>query len=251
MSVCMQAPAKKMTVPEAPSVTYAGKILPHQEFNSYLYNGKQDFMDALFGLLKDHAEHVNQNRFKLSEHGRVGFEEMSTPPMQLALLQFLLSLNQGKKVLEIGTFIGNTAMHLAAFMGKDSHVVTIEKFSEFADIARKNFADNALSDRITLLQGDANLLLETVEDGYFDLIYVDGDKGKYLELTKIAERKISDKGIILVDDVFFHGDALNENPQTDKGQGCKALLEYYKNTQTFSKYLLPINNGILLLRKKA
>ena len=101
--------------------------------------------------------------------------------MQLAFLKSLIDLNQCKKVLEIGTFIGNTAMHMSKFIGKGAHVLTIEKFSEFADIARKNFADNGFSnDQITLLQGDATLLMQDLEDNYFDLIYVDGDKAKIL-----------------------------------------------------------------------
>jgi predicted O-methyltransferase YrrM len=245
----MQTVTKQAAIPELPSVSYEGKISPNQPFNNYLYEDKKDYMLALFELLHSHAQHVNEYNFKLSEHSRVGFEEMSTPPMQLALLKFMINMNQSKKVLEIGTFIGNTAMHIAKFIGQGAHVVTIEKFSEFADIARKNFKDNNLSEPITLLQGDANVLMEDLEDNYFDLIYVDGDKGKYLELTKIAERKLSSKGIILVDDVFFHGDALNEHPRTDKGRGCKELLEHYKNPKGFSKYLLPMNNGILLLKR--
>ncbi len=231
------------------SVSYEGKILPNQHFNNNLYEGKQDFMLALFGLLQAHASHVDQHQFTLSEHSRVGFEEMSTPPMQLAFLKFLIDLTGCKRFLEIGTFIGNTAMHVAKMIGPDAEVVTIEKFDEFADLAQKNFDDNGLSKNITLLRGDAGERMKELKDNHFDLIYVDGDKGRYLDLTKIAEKKLSDRGIILVDDVFFHGDALNETPKTEKGQGCKAVLDYYKDTTRFSKYVLPINNGILLLKR--
>ena len=135
-------------------------------------------------------------------------------------------------------------------MGEGSKVVTIEKFDEFAELAKKNFEQNNMSDGIDLHVGDANVLMEDLPDNYFDIIYVDGDKGKYLELTKIAERKLSDKGIILVDDVFFHGDVFNDEPTTEKGDGCKAVLDYYKNTTEYSKYVLPINNGVLLLKRK-
>lgn len=244
----MSIPASKSSF-TLPDVSYEGKILPNQEFNNCLYSGKNDFMLSLFHLLREHSEHVNGHEFKLNRHPRVGFEEMSTPPMQLALIKFLIDITNAKKVLEIGTFIGNTAMHVAKFIGKGAEVVTIEKFSEFADLARKNFADNNLSEQITLLQGDAGALMKDLKDNHFDLIYVDGDKGNYLELTKIAEKKLSDRGLIIVDDVFFHGDVLNERPTTDKGKGCKDVLEYYKDTSQFSKYLLPINNGILLLSR--
>jgi caffeoyl-CoA O-methyltransferase/O-methyltransferase len=235
--------------PPTESISYEGKILPNQNFNNNLYTEDKDYMLTLFELLNSHASHTNETSFKLSEHHRVGFEEMSTPPMQLALLKFLIDITQCKNFLEIGTFIGNTAMKMAEFIGSEADVVTIEKFDEFADIANKNFSDNNLSDRIILHQGDACEIIQTLPDNYFDLIYVDGDKGRYLDLTKASEKKLSDKGIILVDDVFFHGDALNNIPTTEKGKGCKDLLEYYKNTKDFSKYLLPINNGILLLKR--
>jgi caffeoyl-CoA O-methyltransferase len=233
------------------SASYEDKILPNQHFNNHLYTGKQDFMLTLFGLLDQQAGHIDRKAFVLSEHGRVGFEEMSTPPMQLALLKFLVDLTSAKTFLEIGTFIGNTAMHMAKFMGPKSEVVTLEKFDEFADLAEKNFSQNNLASQITLLRGDAAERMLELPNNHFDLIYVDGDKGKYLELTKIAETKLSSTGIILVDDVFFHGDALNEQPSTDKGLGCKKVLAYYKDTKAFSKYVLPINNGILLLKRVA
>ena len=81
------------------------------------------------------------------------------------------------------------------------------------------------------------------------MIYVDGDKGNYLDITKAAEKKLSSEGIILVDDIFFHGDVLNKTPKTKKGLGCKATIEYYKENTNFYKYILPVNNGILLLKK--
>ncbi len=205
-------------------------------------------MEVLFGLLQSHADGV-QNTFKLNKHHRVDFEEMSTPPVQLALIKFLIEMTGTKTFLEIGTFIGNSTMHIANFIGKDAEVVTLEKFDEFAALARKNFIDNQLDDRITLHLGDAYEVMKSLPDNHFDFIYVDGDKGRYLEITQLAEKKLSPHGLILVDDVFFHGDVFNETPKTEKGLGCKKLLEYYKDTKAFSKYILPINNGIMLLKR--
>lgn len=226
---------------------YYDRILPNQGFNCNLYAGKNDYMEMMFHLLQDHS--CIQNNFKLNKHGRVKFEEMSTPPVQLALLKFLISFTQTRTFLEIGTFIGNTSMHIANFIGPDAKVVTLEKFDEFANLARQNFIDNNLSDRITLHVGDAYELMKDLPDNYFDFIYVDGDKGRYLELTQLAEKKLSKHGLILVDDVFFHGDVFNDTPKTEKGMGCKKLLEYYKETKVFNKYILPINNGIMLLKR--
>jgi len=49
---------------------------------------------------------------------------------------------------------------------------------------------------------------------------------------------------------FFHGDSINEFPKTEKGQGCRATIDYYSKSDKFYKYILPLNNGILLLKKK-
>lgn len=221
-------------------------MLPHQKFNSHMYEGNQSLMTSLFGLL---SEHCSVPRYRMREHHRVASVEMSTPPIQVALLKFLIDLTGAMTFLEVGTFIGHTTMCIADFIGCLADVVTIEKFDEFASIARDNFADNHKSDRITLLVGDAVKILPTLKDGHFDIIYIDGDKGKYLELCKAAENKLSRGGLIVVDDVFFHGDVFNDKPKTEKGRGCKAVLEHYKKNKNFSHYVLPVNNGILLLKK--
>lgn len=233
----------------AMAISYHNKILPNQEFYSDLYNNSDDYMARLFTLLQNHSSNISKDSFKINRHHRVDFEEMSTPPAQLAFLKFLIELTGTKSFLEIGTFLGSTSMHIANFIGSDADVVTIEKFDEFAELAKQNFIDNNMTDRIQLHVGDACEVIKTLPDNHFDFVYVDGDKGKYLELTQIAEQKISDRGLILVDDVLFHGDVLNDTPTTDKGRGCKAVLDYYQDTTEYSKCLLPLNNGILLLKK--
>ena len=64
----------------------------------------------------------------LKKHEKVPFEEMSTPPLQVGFLKFLLNIIKGKTILEIGTFLGSTSMHLASHIGKSAEIVSIEKF---------------------------------------------------------------------------------------------------------------------------
>lgn len=230
--------------------TYPDRVLPTQDFNNNLYKEEVDIKFPLHDFLQLHSEKFDRNQFKLNEHHRVGFEEMTTPPLQLSFLKFLIEFTGCKRFLEIGTFIGNTTMHITNFIGQDAEVVTIEKFDEFADLAEKNFVDNNMDSNIRLERGDAFEVIKNLPDDYFDFIYVDGDKGRYPEITREAEKKLRGKGIILVDDVLFHCDVLNSEPTTEKGLGCQKVIEQYDDTQEFSKYLLPINNGILLLKKK-
>jgi len=155
-----------------------------------------------------------------------------------------------RTALEIGTFIGNTTMHLARMVGEAGYVTTIECGHQFADVARKNFIRNGLNKRITLLEGYAGNILPTLGKSYYDLIFIDGGKQDYLDYTLKCERLLSERGVIIVDDVFFHGDALNAKPQTAKGAGCKVLLDSYRNREDLGKLLLPVGNGMLMLFRK-
>lgn len=229
--------------PAVKQMTYQDRLLPNQPFNSNLYKG-EDFIAAMSSMLGTYSPSVI---LSLHRHPEIRMQEMSTTPSQIMILKFLIDIVGAKTFLEVGTFIGSTAMQVAKFIGASSEVVTIEKFDEFAEIAKKNIEINGLPYNVKLLKGDALHLMDDFQDKYFDIIYIDGDKGNYLPLLKIAEKKKSAKGVIVIDDVFFHGDALNDFPETEKGKGCKALLEYCEDSE-FSVCLLPIANGMLLLK---
>ncbi len=229
---------------------YGDKILPNQEFFRYLYRDKAPFESALYTLIESYADSFGASRFNLKTPKAIDFEEMSTPPWQLVFLSSIIALAGAKTVLEIGSFIGHSAMQFARMVGESGHVTTIEVGREFADIAQENFRRNGFENRITLLEGDAGEILDTLPPSSFDFIFVDGSKQDYLEYTIKSEKLLSDTGVIIVDDVFFHGDALNAEPSTDKGRGCKQLLAHYQLNKDFERMLLPLANGLLILYKK-
>lgn len=162
---------------------------------------------------------------------------------------FLINITKAKSILEIGTFIGNTTMHLSENAGLDSKVTSIEFGQEFYDIACRNIKNNGFSSRIELIHSDAKLALNKFEENTFDMIFIDGSKEDYLVFSLLSEKLLKKNGIIIIDDVFFHGDALNDKPKSNKGIGCKLLLNHYLNEANFKNCLLPISNGILLLQK--
>lgn len=223
------------------------KLLPNQDYFRNLYHGDAPYEAALYELAVSYAGEFTASRFDLITPKSVPFEEMSTPPSQLALLNAIVKLIGAKTALEIGSFIGHSAMQLACMMGNEGHVTTIEVGKEFADICRANFRRNGFEDRITLLEGDAGKMLATLPKKSFDLIFVDGSKQDYLEYTLKAEELMTERGVIIVDDAFFHGDALNAEPSSDKGLGCKRLLDHYRDDKRLVRLLLPMSNGILIL----
>ena len=229
------------------TIRYADKLLPNQDYFQNLYRDSPPYVDALYQVASAFAQDFSAAQFKLVTPKAIAFEEMSTPPAQLALFNAIIKLTNAKSILEIGTFIGHSTMQFVQMMGKNGRVTTIEIGKEFADIARTNFRQNGFEDRITLLEGNAGKILDGLPENSFDLIFVDGSKQDYLTYTLRAESLITERGVIVVDDVFFHGDALNAAPSTEKGVGCKLLLDHYRDDKRFTKLLLPISNGILIL----
>jgi predicted O-methyltransferase YrrM len=195
------------------------------------------------------ARDFDYKKFKLETPVNMGLEEMSTPPVQLSFLAFLVRITGAKSILEIGTFIGNTTMHLAEIAGSDSRVTSIEFGQEFYDIAVRNINSNGFASRISLIHDDAKSALGQFKNESFDMIFIDGSKEDYLDFSLLSEKLLRNKGLIIIDDVFFHGDALNDIPNTNKGNGCKKLLTHYLNDTDFNSCLVPISNGILILQK--
>jgi predicted O-methyltransferase YrrM len=238
-------------------IPHSGKMLPNQEFMCGLYNHvhagikmERQHEFALFLELLSFAKEYSSDQFSSHDYGEIPVEQMSTPATTLSIIGMIAHLIGARTALEIGTFIGNTAMHFARMMGDGSHVTTIECGHQFAEIARKNFERNGLAKRITLIEGNAGNVLTQLGKDYYDLIFIDGGKQDYLDYTLKCERLLSERGVIIVDDVFFHGDALNTKPQTEKGRGCKALLDSYREREDLGKLLLPVGNGLLMLFRK-
>ena len=179
-------------------------------------------------------------------------EQMASNAVALGFLTWLLKLTGAKRVLEIGAFVGVSAMYFADALPPDGRVVTIEKFDHFAGIARRNFAANGLADRIELVEGDAHEVLPTVADrGPFDFAFIDGNKERYADYFRLVEPMMSDRSVIVVDDVFFHGDALSPTPLSEKGRGVRAFLELAASTANWNRAVLPLTNGMMLLCKNA
>ena len=234
----------------ANTLHYFEKILPTQRPLSDLYAGAQStYPEALFSsILGSCAIETTEQRFKLTLTDKFSIAEMGSSPLQLRILEFLTALSGAKVVLEIGSFIGVSAMAIASALPADGHIVTIEKFDHFAEIAQRNFSNNGLAGKITLHLGDAfDIVPAMPKSRRFDMVFVDGNKERYADYFEMAVERLAPGGLIVVDDVFFHGDAINERPTTEKGRGVKTFLETAAERADFFKVTLPVANGLMLL----
>jgi caffeoyl-CoA O-methyltransferase len=238
----------------APSHTtkFFEKMLPDQPLHTDQFAGGRDaFFPALFETIaRVSAIKSPYEELTLATSDKFTVEEMGSNPIALRFLQMLIRLSGARRVLEIGAFIGVSAMYMAKALPAGGELVTIEKFDHFADICRRNFAQNGLADRITLLQGDASEVIDKLpRDQPFDFVFIDGNKERYADYMRRLEPLLAPGGLMIVDDALFHGDALNAKPQSEKGQGVRDCLDLAAQWSGYFRVLLPVANGMLLLLK--
>jgi caffeoyl-CoA O-methyltransferase len=229
------------------------RILPVQDF--FMNHYKEDpleYYDRLHDLLISFRKNDNARdfiKYELELPEGLTYFQMGSDLPSLHFLQFIIRLGNFKEILEIGTFMGVSAMHLADAC-IDGHVTTVEIGKDFYEMAKRNVARNGYSDRIDLIHADANNLVATLpKDKKFDFISIDGDKGKYCNLFKMLLPYLADNGLIMVDDALFHGDVLNKESVSEKGRGVKDLLNEVATRPDVEGFLLPMSNGKLLIRK--
>jgi predicted O-methyltransferase YrrM len=237
-----------------PNLTLWDKILPDQPPNVEHFAGAPEtYYKALFEtIVRASGIRPPLEDFDLELSELVPYEVMASNAIGLRLLQFLVKVTGARRVFEIGTYIGLSAMALARALPAGGEIVTVEKFDHFAGIARRNFARNGLADRIRLLEGDAFDLIGGLPRAQpFDIIFIDGNKERYAEYFDALEPLLRPGGLAIIDDCLFHGDVLNAKPRTEKGAGVKAFMELASRCTTWSRLALPISNGIMLMIKPA
>lgn len=181
-------------------------------------------------------------------------KEKKVPIIQKEGLNFLLKIikeNNIKTILEIGTAIGYSAINMAKIDSNIS-VTTIERNNEMYMQAKQNIKDFKLEDRINLIYGDA---LFTEIEGEYDLIFIDAAKAQYIKFFEKYKKNLNKKGIIITDNLNFHG--LAKNPEEIKSKNLKALVkkinlykEFLKENKDYSTTFYEIGDGIAISKRK-
>jgi len=224
-------------------IDFKDKFLPHQKDMALLYKGN-NFEYDVYSFINKYSDTINPYEiFHIDVPGEFSQEEMGSNPVNLSFLNSVLLMLEPKTILEIGTFVGAATMVFAS-VNQNVKVVTIEKYKKFADIALGNFKKNNFNN-ISLINEDALNVVKNIEDN-FDVVFIDGNKENYLDYFNYLKNKMNRNGIIIVDDIFFHGDVLT-NPLTEKGKGVKRLLDELQKTD-FIKTIVPVSNGMLIIQ---
>ena len=175
-------------------------------------------------------------------------------PETASLLTFFVRLLNPRNILEVGCAVGYSALRMSEAMPAACRIVTMEKDPARVQKARENFRKAGETGRITLLEGDAAKLLETL-DGSFDLIFMDAAKGQYIRFLPEALRLLSEGGVLFSDNVLQDGDVLESRfAVTRRNRTIHARMREYlyvlKHTEGLSTSVIPIGDGAAVTLKE-
>jgi len=193
-------------------------------------------------LLSDMARDAQANLL----HGR-----MVSGHLQGRLLKMFARMIRPRRVLEIGTYTGYSAICLAEGMDDDAELYTIEKDDEMEDFIRKYFDRSEQQNKIRLIFGDALQIIPAFDDDFFDMAFIDGDKRQYNAYFEQVLPKIRRGGFILADNTLWNGKLLQKVAGNDwQTKGIMEFNESLVNDRRVEKVILPVRDGLTLIQKK-
>ncbi len=171
-----------------------------------------------------------------------------------SLLKVLLLLKKPVKILEVGTAIGFSSILMSEYMPKNGHITTIEKYEKRIPIARENFKRAGKEDKITLLEGDALEIMQSLDDSY-DMIFMDAAKGQYIRYLPEALRLLRPEGLLISDNVLQDGDVIESRFAVERRNRTihSRMREYLyelKHKEGLQTTILPLGDGVALSVKK-
>lgn len=179
---------------------------------------------------------------------------MQVAPEQAQFMQFLLRMLNAKKVLELGTFTGYSALAMALALPDDGQVITCDINAEWTSRAHAFWREAQQDKKIELRLAPALTSLQNLMDeghaASFDFIFIDADKTNYLNYYEVALQLIKPQGVIAVDNIFWDGNVINTEDTSGQTREIRRLNEVIRDDERVDVSLLPITDGLFLIRPR-
>lgn len=213
-------------------------------------------MDAIISSLAEaYAEKITSNEDELlAEVASFTYQTHSNAHMlsghvQGKLLEMISCFVQPKRILEIGTFTGYSALCLAKGLQQDGLLHTLELREDDATLAKGYFERSLQKDKIISHLGDAKQIIQTLQETW-DIVFIDADKTGYIDYYELVLPSVKTNGLIIADNVLFHGEVLEEKINGKNAKAIYAFNEHVKNDNRVEQVLVTVRDGLLLIRKK-
>jgi caffeoyl-CoA O-methyltransferase len=175
------------------------------------------------------------------------FIDMLTGPQVGRLLRLLVQISGARRILEVGTFTGYSAIMMAGALPDDGELITLEMNERYRRISEPFFAREPYHRIIRQIMGNAMEIIPGL-DGRFDMIFLDADKIHYPEYYRLAKQKIEPGGLIVADNTLWAGDVIGRsNPKAEAIHRMNEMIHRDPDTE---QVMLPVRDGVTIVRVK-
>jgi len=208
----------------------------HPDFEAYVEAHTSGQPDFLYELYRE-------------TYLKTMYPRMISGHLQGEFLKMVSLMIHPRRILEIGTFTGYSAINLALGLTGDGMLHTIDSNAESVEIGRKYFKKAGVEKKITVHIGNALSLIPQINE-IFDLVFIDADKENYLNYYQLIFDKVRPGGFILADNAFWDGKVLQQPPEHDRETaGIMAFNDFIHRDTRVENIILPLRDGIMMVRK--
>lgn len=176
------------------------------------------------------------------------YSRMCSGHLQGRMLKMFTRMIQPKRILELGTFTGYSALCFAEGMPNDAELHTIEIDDEGEDFIRQRFEASPYAERMHLHIGDAMTIIPEIE-GEFDLVFIDANKRNYVEYYQLVLPRVRKGGFIIADNTLWDGKVTDDTAHDAQTQGILAFNDLVAQDKSVEKVILPLRDGLTLIHK--
>jgi predicted O-methyltransferase YrrM len=207
--------------------------------------------------LHSYIEELILNRTDLLEEMEQYAKAHHVPIMELSGIETILQIlriAQPKKILEVGTAIGYSALRMATVL-PETNIVTIERDSERYTVAEEFIKRANKEHQISIIKGDALEVESLIEKfGSFDAIFIDAAKGQYKKFFEIYSKYLADKGIIITDNVLFKGLVCEDTIESKRVRSMvtkiKDFNKWLMEHAEYDSVIIPVGDGVAISKKR-
>ena len=223
-------------------------------------------MEKIYKYIEDHVTPQGEalDWVEKQTHIRTNHARMLSGALQGELLRIIVQTTGAKRILELGTFTGYSAICLASTLPSDGHLDTLELNDELEDLILEGFERAGLDDKIELHIGDCKETLrrlraemglengsEADSDKLYDIVYMDANKREYCEYYDLVFDMIRPGGLILADNVLWDGKVcMDPLPQDKQTLGIARFNDMVSADPRVESVILPLRDGLNIIRKK-
>ena len=189
-------------------------------------------------------------KFSFIELGDIA--NMQVSPEQASFLHMLIKIGNYSQVLEVGTFMGYSALAMALALNDNGKIITVDNDIKTTKHATKFWKQANVLDKITLINEDGLKSLQKFKEEkfIFDFIFIDADKSGYRNYLELSLNLISDNGLIVFDNVLWKGKVANPSINDKKTNVIREFNDFIKNDKRVDTTMISIGDGMTLCQKK-